>query len=33
MNEEINIIKKNKTLEITTLPKGHKLIGVYEFSK
>jgi Reverse transcriptase (RNA-dependent DNA polymerase) len=28
MQEEINAIEKNNTWELTTLPKGHKLIGV-----
>jgi Reverse transcriptase (RNA-dependent DNA polymerase) len=28
MQEEMNAIEKNNTWELTTLPKGHKLIGV-----
>lgn len=28
MDEEMEAIKKNDTWELTTLPKGHKAIGV-----
>ena len=28
MDEEIKVIMKNDTWELTTLPKGHKVIGV-----
>ena len=28
MEEEINVIKKNNTWELSTLPKGHEAIGV-----
>ena len=28
MDEEIKVIKKNDTWELTSLPKGHKAIGV-----
>ena len=28
MNEEIRVIEKNKTWELTSLPKGYKAIGV-----
>ena len=33
MDREIKSVEKNKTWELTNLPKGHKTMGVNEFSK